>query len=196
MAFSFKQLAIPEVVLIEADTYRDDRGFFRATFKRSAFAEGGIDRDFPQANFSRSSAGVLRGLHFQREPKVVAKLVGVARGRVFDVAADVRPGSATFGSWVGHELSAESGLMMFVPEGFAHGFCALEDETLVTYLMTGEYSAEHDAGVRWDDPDLAVSWPVAEPVLSPKDRELPYLKDAVSRATASVAAGNSEEARP
>ncbi|HEY1330114.1 MAG TPA: dTDP-4-dehydrorhamnose 3,5-epimerase [Actinomycetota bacterium] len=190
MSFRFTRLEIPDVILIEADTYRDHRGLFRETFKRSAFAEGGIDREFPQANFSRSSRDVVRGLHFQREPAAVAKLVGVAQGRIFDVAADVRPGSPTFGRWVSAELSDEDGSMLYVPEGFAHGFWALADDTLVTYLMTGEYSQEHDAGVRWNDPDLAVAWPGTDPVLSPKDQELPYLKDA---AQASV--GAAEEAR-
>jgi dTDP-4-dehydrorhamnose 3,5-epimerase len=137
-------------------------------------------------NMSRSRAGVLRGLHFQRDPAAVAKLVGVASGRLFDVAVDLRPGSPTFGRWVGEELSAENGRLMFVPEGFAHGFVALEDETIATYLMTGEFSPEHDAGVRWDDPDIGVDWPVEDPILSPRDEALPFLN---------VTAVTAEEAR-
>ena len=194
MGFRFTQTKIADVVLVEPDTYGDDRGFFRETYKRSAFLEGGLDREFVQANFSRSAAGVIRGLHYQREPAAVGKLVGVARGRILDVAADIRAGSPTFGTWVGEELSAEDGRMLFVPEGFAHGFCALADDTLVTYLMTGEYSPEHDAGVRWDDPDLAVQWPVPDPILSAKDRELPTLKELGADAPASI--GAHEEARP
>jgi dTDP-4-dehydrorhamnose 3,5-epimerase len=182
VGFVFKQLDIPEVVLIEPDTYRDGRGWFRETHKPSGFVEAGLDRAFVQSNASRSSAGVLRGLHFQTEPAAVAKLVGVAAGRVFDVAVDVRPGSATFGRWVGEELTADDGRMLFVPEGFAHGFVALDDDTVVTYLMTGEYSPEHDAGVRWDDPDIGVEWPVKDPLLSDKDRNLPYLRDIAAAA--------------
>jgi dTDP-4-dehydrorhamnose 3,5-epimerase len=177
VTFRFKNLGIPEVILIEPDTYPDDRGFFRETFRRSGFAEGGIDRDFVQANFSRSRKNVLRGLHYQREPAAVGKLVTVAQGGVFDVAADVRPGSPSFGRWVGEELSAENGRMLFVPEGFAHGFCALEDDTLVTYLMTGEFSPEHDTGVRWNDPEIGVEWPIDEPILSSKDQALPSLNE-------------------
>src|SRR2546429_890150 len=164
MAFTFKELEIPGVVLIEPDTYPDDRGFFRETFKRSAFTEGGIDRDFVQANFSTSRRGVIRGLHFQTPPAEVAKLVAVISGRIFDVAADIRPASPTFGRWVGEELDAQSGRMLLVPEGFAHGFCALEDQTLVTYLMSGEFSPDHDRGLRWNDPDLSVDWPLDDVV--------------------------------
>jgi dTDP-4-dehydrorhamnose 3,5-epimerase len=176
MGFTFTPLDLQEVLLVEPDTYRDDRGFFRETFKASAFASGGIGQAFVQANVSRSSAGVLRGLHFQRSPAGVAKLVSVAQGRIFDVAADVREDSATLGRWVGAELSAADGRSLFVPEGFAHGFLALEDDTVVTYLMTGEFSPEHDTGVRWDDPDLGIDWPVAAPILSEKDRALPMLR--------------------
>jgi dTDP-4-dehydrorhamnose 3,5-epimerase len=186
MGFVCMPRVIPEVILVQPETYEDDRGFFREAFKRTAFAEAGIDRDFVQMNMSRSRAGVLRGLHFQRDPAAVAKLVGVASGRLFDVAVDLRPGSPTFGRWVGEELSAENGRLMFVPEGFAHGFVALEDETIATYLMTGEFSPEHDAGVRWDDPDIGVDWPVEDPILSPRDEALPFLN---------VTAVTAEEAR-
>jgi dTDP-4-dehydrorhamnose 3,5-epimerase len=175
MGFTFTPLDLQEVLLVEPDTYRDDRGFFRETFKASAFASGGVRVEFVQANVSRSSAGVLRGLHFQRPPAGVAKLVSVAQGRIFDVAADVRQDSPTLGRWVGAELSAAEGRSLFVPEGFAHGFLALQDDTVVTYLMTGEFSSEHDTGVRWDDPDLGIDWPVAAPILSEKDLALPTL---------------------
>jgi dTDP-4-dehydrorhamnose 3,5-epimerase len=186
MGFVCMPRVIPEVILVQPETYEDDRGFFRETFKRTAYAEAGIDRDFVQMNMSRSHAGVLRGLHFQKDPAAVAKLVGVASGRLFDVAVDLRPGSPTFGRWVGEELSAENGRLLFVPEGFAHGFVALEDETIATYLMTGEFSPEHDAGVRWDDPDIGVHWPVEDPILSPRDEALPSLN---------VIAVTAEEAR-
>jgi dTDP-4-dehydrorhamnose 3,5-epimerase len=166
MGFTFIPLDLQEVLLVEPDTYRDDRGFF----------SGGIGDAFVQANVSRSSAGVLRGLHFQRPPAGVAKLVSVAQGRIFDVAADLRQDSPTLGRWVGAELSAAEGRSLFVPEGFAHGYLSLQDDTVVTYLMTGEFSPEHDAGVRWDDPDLGIDWPIADPILSEKDRVLPLLR--------------------
>jgi len=179
VAFAFKSLGIPAVPLVEPDTYRDDRGFLRETYRRSAFADGGLGmgRQFVQANVSRSRKGVIRGLHYQREPAAVAKLVGVAAGRIFDVAVDLRPDSPTFGRWVGEELSAEDGRMLFAPEGFAHGFCALEEGSLVTYLMTGEFSPQHDGGVRWNDPDIGVDWPVTDPIVSEKDQNLPHLSE-------------------
>jgi dTDP-4-dehydrorhamnose 3,5-epimerase len=181
MGFTFTPLDLQEVLLVEPDTYRDERGFFRETFKASAFAHGGVGEAFVQANVSRSNARVLRGLHFQRPPAAVAKLVSVAQGRIFDVAADVREDSATLGRWVGAELSAADGRSLFVPEGFAHGFLALENDTVVTYLMTGEFSPEHDSGVRWDDPDLGIDWPLAAPILSEKDRALPMLRQIHAR---------------
>ena len=181
MGFTFTPLDLQEVLLVEPDTYRDDRGFFRETFKASAFRNGGVGDAFVQANVSRSSAGVLRGLHFQRPPAGVAKLVSVAQGRIFDVAADVREDSPTLGRWVAAELSAADGRSLLVPDGFAHGFLALEDDTVVTYLMTGEFSPEHDTGIRWDDPDLGIDWPVAAPILSEKDRALPTLRQIHAR---------------
>jgi len=177
VGFRFTTLDLPEVVLVEPDTYPDARGFFRETYRRSAFAGDPARVDAVQVNCSRSSRGVLRGMHFQREPAGVGKLVSVLAGRVYDVAADVRPGSPTFGRWVSAELSAEDGRMLSVPRGFAHGFCALADDTVVMYVMTGEFSPEHDTGVRWDDPELAIDWPVTDPVLSDKDRGLPFLKE-------------------
>ena len=193
MGFRFTALDLPEVVLIEPDTYPDERGFFRETYRRAAFADGPVQVDAVQVNCSRSHRGVLRGLHYQREPAGVGKLVSVLAGRVYDVAADVRPGSPTFGRWVGAELSAEDGRMLSVPRGFAHGFCALADETVVMYVMTGEFSPAHDTGVRWDDPDLAIDWPVTDPVLSQKDRGLPLLSEI--QAGVSVRDEAAEEAR-
>ncbi|MCA1726441.1 MAG: dTDP-4-dehydrorhamnose 3,5-epimerase, partial [Actinobacteria bacterium] len=124
-----------------------------------------------------SRRGVLRGLHFQRDPGAQAKLVAVPRGRMFDVAVDIRPGSPTFGRWVGQELDGESGRMLFVPEGFAHGYAVLSDEADVLYRATAEYAPELEGGIRWDDPDLGIEWPVADPVVSARDRALPLLRD-------------------
>ena len=177
MGFKFTPTEIPEVVLIEVDTYPDHRGFFRETYKGSAYAEGGFPWTFVQANFSKSKKDVIRGLHFQYEPAGIGKLVSVTRGRIMDVAADIRPGSPTYKQWVSAELLGENGSMLYVPPGFAHGFCALEDDCFVNYMMTGEFSPDHDAGIRWNDPDIGVEWPVAEPILSPKDANQVFLSE-------------------
>jgi len=181
MAFRFRPTEIPDVVLVEVDTYPDSRGFFRETYKASAFREAGLPWKFVQANFSKSGKAVIRGLHFQHQPAEVGKLVSVTQGRIADVAVDIRPESPTYKRWVSVELTGESGRMLYVPPGFAHGFCALEHDCLVTYLMTGEYSPPHDAGVRWDDPDIGVQWSITDPILSDKDRNLPRLREIEAR---------------
>jgi dTDP-4-dehydrorhamnose 3,5-epimerase len=181
MAFKFRPTEIPDVVLIEVDTYGDHRGFFRETYKESAFKEGGFPWTFVQANFSKSKKDVVRGLHFQYEPAGIGKLISVTHGRILDVAADIRPGSPTYKRWVSAELSGENGSMLYVPPGFAHGFCALEDDCFVNYMMTGEFSPAHDAGVRWNDPEIGVDWPITDPILSEKDSNLPYLDEIESR---------------
>jgi dTDP-4-dehydrorhamnose 3,5-epimerase len=181
MAFRFTPTEIPDVVLIEVDTYPDDRGFFRETYKESGYAEGGFPWTFVQANFSKSRKDVVRGLHFQYQPAGIGKLVSVTHGRILDVAADIRPDSPTYKRWVSAELSGENGSMLYVPPGFAHGFCALEDDCLVNYMMTGEYSPVHDAGVRWNDPEIGIEWPIDEPILSPKDSNQPFLNEIEER---------------
>ena len=181
MGFRFTPTEIPDVILIEVDTYPDHRGFFRETYKKSAFAEDGHPWTFVQGNFSKSSKNVIRGLHFQYEPAGIGKLISVTRGRILDVAADIRPGSPTYKKWVSAELSGENGSMLFVPPGFAHGFCALEDECFVNYMMTGEFSPAHDAGVRWNDPEIGVEWPITDPILSQKDSNLPFLNEIEGR---------------
>jgi dTDP-4-dehydrorhamnose 3,5-epimerase len=182
MGFRFKRLSIPDVVLVEADVYADDRGYFEETYKRSVFAEHGIEIDFPQDNASRSAAGVLRGLHFQNPPHAVGKLVGVLKGSVFDVAVDIRIGSPTYGRWESATLTGGEGTMLWVPEGFAHGFLALEP-SIVIYKMSGEYAPDHEHCIVWNDPDLAIEWPLSEPILSPKDAEAPRLRDVDNRFT-------------
>ena len=181
MGFRFTPTEIAEVVLIEVDTYPDDRGFFRETYKESAYAESGFPWTFVQANFSKSRKDVIRGLHFQYEPAGIGKLISVTRGRIMDVAADIRPDSPTYKRWVGAELSGESGSMLYVPPGFAHGFCALEDDCFVNYMMTGEYSPAHDAGVRWNDPEIGVEWPIDDPILSLKDANQVFLNEIEDR---------------
>ncbi|MDQ7839626.1 MAG: dTDP-4-dehydrorhamnose 3,5-epimerase [bacterium] len=178
MPFEFEPQAIPEVILVRARAFPDPRGYFMESYRMSQFAASGIPQGFLQDNFSRSTRSVLRGLHYQKTPYAQGKLVMVLRGEIFDVAVDIRRGSPTFGRWVGVILSDENHTMLYVPEGFAHGFCALTDEADVLYKVTAEYAPEYDRGIRWDDPDLAISWPVAAPVLSEKDARMPALRDA------------------
>ncbi len=168
---------IEGLILLEPKTFADGRGFFRETFRASNFKKSGRELDFVQDNESLSKAGVLRGLHFQRPPHAQAKLVRVSRGRVFDVAVDLRPGSATYGRWAAYDLSADNGRQLFIPEGFAHGFVALEDNTVLSYKVTEYYSPECDGGLLWNDPSIGVEWPVGEPLLSAKDAALPPLAD-------------------
>lgn len=172
--------SIPEVLLLTPQKHGDHRGFFSEVFNARHFGEAGIASTFVQDNQSRSAArGTLRGLHFQTPPFAQAKLIRVLRGAIYDVAVDLRPGSPTFGRHVAVELSEANWSQLFVPRGFAHGFCTLEPDTEVIYKVDGYYSPEHDKGVHWQDPDLAIEWPVteAEVVLSPKDRVQPRLAE-------------------
>lgn len=167
------RLAIPDVLLIEPRVFGDARGFFYESYNEQAFAAAsGLQVAFVQDNHSKSGIGVLRGLHYQLPPKAQGKLVRVVRGEVFDVAVDIRRGSPTFGRWVGANLSAENKRQMWIPEGFAHGFLTLSDEVEFLYKTTDYYSPEHERCVAWDDPDLAVEWPLTQaPMLSGKDRD-------------------------
>lgn len=146
-------------------------------FRESAFHEAGIDARFVQDNAVRSVAGVLRGMHFQLDPAPQGKLVSVLRGSVFDVAVDIREGSPTFGRWVGRRLDEEEGAGLWIPEGFAHGYCVLSDGADVTYKVTAEYRADLDRGFRWNDPDVGIDWPLEGPVLSDRDADLPALSE-------------------
>jgi len=179
MPFKFTKTRIKEVILIEPKVFGDERGFFLETYKASEFKANGIEVDFMQDNHSRSTKGVLRGLHFQRSPKAQAKLVRCARGKIFDVGVDLRADSETFGKWVGAELSEKNKNMLFIPEGFAHGFVVLSDEAEVLYKASNEYSAEHDAGIRWNDPDIGVEWQIENPIISEKDAKIPFLRDII-----------------
>ncbi|RME60787.1 dTDP-4-dehydrorhamnose 3,5-epimerase [Candidatus Parcubacteria bacterium] len=171
---------LPGVLIIEPQVYEDARGFFLESFHAERYAKFGIPGAglrFVQDNHSRSRKGVLRGLHFQlKQPQ--GKLVSVARGRVFDVVADVNPDSASFGRWVGVELSDENHRQMWIPPGYAHGFFVLSDVADFQYKCTAFYDPDSDAGVAWNDPDLAINWPVSKPLLSARDQALPRLKDA------------------
>ncbi len=177
MPFQFRRLAIPDVILIEAPNLRDERGFFRETYKFSEFAANGIGVPFVQDNHSRSRRAVLRGLHYQKNPRAQGKLVRVVHGEIFDVAVDIRKRSPTFCKWIGITLSADENQMLYIPPGFAHGLCVLSDEADVIYKVTAEYAPELDRGIIWNDPDLAIEWPLPHPILSPKDLGLPRLRD-------------------
>jgi len=178
MPFTFQQLAIPGLILIEARRFRDDRGFFLETYKQSAFAAHGIDVSFVQDNYSHSVHRVLRGLHYQKLPQAQGKLVQVLRGEVFDVAVDIRVGSPTYGQWAGMHLSGDRFQLLYIPVGFAHGFCVLGDEADLLYKVSADYAPELEAGIVWNDPDIGVEWPIADPIVSPKDAKLPPLREA------------------
>jgi dTDP-4-dehydrorhamnose 3,5-epimerase len=175
MSFIFTPLSIPDLVLIEPITRGDERGWFREMFKADAFAEW-IPSTFVQENASSSIPGVLRGLHYQRAPFAQGKLVTVTAGSVFDVAVDLRTESPTYGQWAGEELSIENGRMLWIPEGFAHGFCVTSDVVAqLSYKVTNVYSGPHDGGCRFDDPAIGIDWPIDNPILSSKDENLPLL---------------------
>ena len=178
MPFEFTRATIPDVVVIRPRLLRDGRGFFMEFYKRSDFAAHGIGEIFVQSNHSRSVAGILRGLHYQMYPKAQGKLVRTVFGEVFDVAVDLRRGSPTYGRWVGLTLSAGDATMIYIPAGFAHGFCVVSAAAEVMYMTTEEYSPAEEAGVIWNDPELAIGWPVTEPILSERDRNWPRLRDA------------------
>lgn len=174
------ELAIGGVKLIVPKRFQDNRGFFSETYNLRALADAGIADEFVQDNHSLSAdAGTIRGLHFQKVPSAQTKLVRVPRGRILDVAVDLRADSPTFGQHVTAELSADNWAQLLVPVGFAHGFCTLEADTEVIYKVTGYYDAANDAGVLWSDPDLGIDWPVSpeRAVISEKDRRLPLFKD-------------------
>jgi dTDP-4-dehydrorhamnose 3,5-epimerase len=178
MPFEFIRAVIPDVVVIRPRLIRDGRGFFMEFYKRSDFAAHGIGEIFVQGNHSRSVAGILRGLHYQKHPKAQGKLVRTVFGEVFDVAVDLRRGSPTYGRWVGLTLSAGAATMIYIPAGFAHGFCVVSEEAEVMYMTTEEYSPAQEAGVIWNDPELAIGWPLAHPQLSERDCNWPRLRDA------------------
>lgn len=176
---------IPDVLIIEPSVFGDDRGWFMESFNQARFETEltklglPVPRPFVQDNHSCSKAGVLRGLHFQTQPHAQGKLVRVVKGAAFDVAVDIRKGSPTFGQWVGAELSADNKRQLWVPEGFAHGFLTLQDDTHFLYKTTDFYAKDCERAIRWDDPDLRIEWPLQglEITLAPKDAQAPYLRD-------------------
>ena len=178
MPFEFKQLEIQDVILVVPKVFEDERGFFLEGYKKSEFEKNGINIEFNQDNHSKSSKGVLRGLHYQLAPKAQAKLVRCIRGEILDVAVDIRKNSLTFGKWVSAKLTEDNKCMLYIPEGFAHGFVVLSDTAELLYKASNEYSKEHDRGILWNDPDINIKWDIDfEPVLSEKDKKQPRLKD-------------------
>jgi dTDP-4-dehydrorhamnose 3,5-epimerase len=175
MSFTFEPLAIPDVIAVRPTRRGDERGFFQETYRKSAFAAAGLDLTFVQDNFARSTRGVLRGLHYSLPPGAQGKLVGVARGRIFDVAVDLRVGAPTYGRWVGRELDATTGELLWIPPGFAHGYAVLSDVADVAYKVTAEYAPDLDRGIRWNDPAIGVAWPLDAPIVSAKDAAQPLL---------------------
>jgi len=174
MPFVFREAGIDGLLIVEPRSFPDGRGSFMESFKASDFARAGISGSFVQDNHSFSALGTVRGLHFQREPHAQGKLVRVTRGRVWDVAVDLRKASASFGKCFGLELSAANRLEFWIPVGFAHGFVALEEGTELQYKCTAEYAPASEGGIRWDDPSLAIDWPLRDAVVSEKDAILPF----------------------
>lgn len=172
------ETGLPGCLVLEPKVFGDERGFFYESFNRDKLAGIGLPTHFVQGNVSRSGRGVLRGLHYQW-PKPQGKLVSVLEGEVWDVAVDMRRGSPTFGQWTAAVLSAENKRHFWIPEGFAHGFVTLSATALFNYVCTDTYDRDADAGVRWNDADLAIDWPVSAPLLSDKDAKLPFLADIV-----------------
>jgi len=170
------ETGIPGVLVVEPAVHGDARGFFMETWHATRYRAAGMAGRFVQANLSRSGPGVIRGLHYQY-PMPQGKLVSVLEGSAFDVAVDIRSDSPTFRQWVGVELSAQNHRQLYVPEGFAHGFCVLGEGVLLSYLCTEEYRAEHDAVVAWDDPEIGIRWPLTNGTLSAKDANAPRLAD-------------------
>ena len=178
MPFEFERQKIKDVILVKPKVFGDTRGFFMESYKKSDFFENGIDVEFNQDNHSKSTKGVLRGLHYQAKPYGQAKLVRCSKGRIYDVAVDIRPNSETFGQSVKVELSEDNKQMLFIPEGFAHGFVALSNEAELLYKASGEYNPQADRGVLWNDKDINIDWNINfEPLLSAKDKVQPTLKE-------------------
>ena len=181
MPFEFKKLEIPDVILIKPKVFEDERGFFMETYKKGEFEKVGIAGEFVQDNHSKSKYGVLRGLHFQKQPYAQAKIVRCVRGEIYDVAVDLRKDSPTFGKYVGVNLSEYNKYQLYIPGGCAHGFLVLSDAAEVFYKVDNVYAPEYEGGLIWSDPDVNANWPNDNPILSPKDQQLPRLRVLVER---------------
>jgi len=176
--FEFEKLEIDGVILVKPKVFGDNRGFFMESYKKSEFVQNGIDVEFVQDNHSKSTKGVLRGLHYQAKPYGQAKLMRCLKGKIFDVVVDLRKESKSFGKWLRVELSDENNYMLFIPEGFAHGFVVLSEEAELLYKTNREFSLQHDRGVLWCDKEIGVDWSIDfEPILSEKDKVQPHLSE-------------------
>ena len=169
--------SIDGLLIIKPDVFKDDRGYFYESYNKERFAKAGLNMDFVQDNESKSDKGVLRGLHFQKPPYAQGKLVRVIKGSVMDVAVDLRKGSPTYGKWESVVLTEENKLQFWIPEGFAHGFVALEDNTIFNYKCTNVYNKESEGSILWNDPDINISWNIDNPILSEKDKISPLFKN-------------------
>ena len=178
MPFEFLPQKIKDVILVKPKVFGDNRGFFLESYKKSDFIANGIDVEFNQDNHSKSTAHVLRGFHYQAKPYGQAKLVRCTRGRIYDIAVDIRPNSKTYGQYVKVELSEDNKCMLFIPEGFAHGFVVLSEEAELLYKASGKYAPQADRGVLWNDKDINIDWGIDfEPILSEKDKVQPKLRE-------------------
>lgn len=178
MPFDFKNTPLKRLVVIQPRVFADERGFFMETYKKSDFVKAGITEEFTQDNHSYSSKGVLRGIHFQKDPYAQGKLVRCIKGAVWDVAVDLRADSETFGQWYGLEITGENKIMFYIPPGFGHGFVTLKDNTHFLYKCTNEYNPDADSGIMWNDSDLNIEWPLTEGLsLSDKDLKLQSIEE-------------------
>jgi dTDP-4-dehydrorhamnose 3,5-epimerase len=175
-----KQTPISGLLIIQPDVFRDQRGYFFESYNREKFFKAGVNAEFLQDNQSLSAKGILRGLHFQNPPFAQGKLLSVVKGAVLDVAVDIRKDSDTYGKYFSLVLSEENKTMFWIPEGFAHGFLSLQDDSIFTYKCTQLYHKESEGSLRWNDPDLNINWNVSDPVISEKDSKAPYFKELVS----------------
>lgn len=180
MPFTFEETALNGLFVVKPKLFGDERGFFMETFARRDFEQAGVKMDVVQINHSRSSKGVLRGLHFQRHPYEQAKLVRCLRGEIFDVAVDIRAGSETYGKHYSINLSESNRYMLYVPRGFAHGFLALSNIVEVEYAVDNSYAPSYEGGIIWNDPELGINWPVSNPLLSEKDSKWPSLRQLIN----------------
>jgi len=180
MRIQAEKTDIQGLIIVKPEVFGDDRGFFSEVYRKDQFEQLGLPGDFVQLNHSKSTRNVLRGLHFQWKPPM-GKLMRVTVGTAFLVAVDIRKGSPTLGQWAGYEISAENKLNILAPAGFARGFCVLSEFAEIEYLTTGIYNGECESGIAWNDPEIAVDWPINDPILSEKDQKLPLLSDWLER---------------
>ena len=177
MPFEFQRTKIPDVVLIKPRVFEDDRGFFMEIYKKSDFQKAGINVTFVQSNHSKSTKGVIRGLHFQKKPYTQSKLVRCVKGKIFDVAVDIRKDSEFYGKYLSVELSEENKYLLFIPKGFAHGFQVLSEVAEIEYLVDNEYAPDFENGILWNDNYININWPISDAIISEKDKHWLSSKD-------------------